>query len=226
MKHLDVSVQRSCQLRRQREYRVIQLRRFGVRVKRIDGRENLRRCVVLAMLDEQQRCRAAVDQVPVGIGEQRALDGTVVVRVLRDDNRLQLCRFSQNAAVQRMLPARVDTDSDSLLTQRCGKRLQSLLVHLEQLALRALERVRREKTPTRQVLIVIADQKLERCAEPRCEPGCAFQRRLLFSSRIDDDENALVIVHWLAWSCRTVGCSDRLRIYTRGPSKAIIGSNA
>src|SRR5690606_28151600 len=71
--------------------------------------------------------------------------------------------------------------------------LQRSPVRREQVPASALERARIEVRRRGEILVVVANKELERGAGPLGEPGAALERRLLFRSGVENDENVCEI---------------------------------
>ena len=70
------------QIGREREDEVVECRGLVVGVQGIDGGEHVGLGCKLAVLDEQERCGALADQLPIDVAEQCPLEQAVMVSVL------------------------------------------------------------------------------------------------------------------------------------------------
>ena len=79
----------ACQLLAQQladlQYFIVERRRFVMLVHRVDGRDDCRRSGEVALFYQPQRDRAGPDQVPVRVGQNRTLQGRMMVGIFEDD---------------------------------------------------------------------------------------------------------------------------------------------
>ena len=101
------------QIVRMSENRKVELARFRVRVKRIDGRDDVPVLRVCWGLHDEHRNRASRHQAPLVVGEPGAF------RARRDDDEIRVLRtdLSRHGFVQRMVPHRFALRFEAALMQ-------------------------------------------------------------------------------------------------------------
>lgn len=92
---------------------------------RIDGGRNRWPVAPRRTLRQQERHRAAPDQFPIGIGEQRAVDERMMMRVLDHQVGAGPLRAIEESPVERVAGIGFDADADALLSGPDGQRLHS-----------------------------------------------------------------------------------------------------
>lgn len=83
---------------------------------------------------------------------------------------------------------RVDPDAEAARAQAARMLLQRADVSRDQTAAGAVERFRVERSELRELLVVVADEELQRRTGSFGEPGRTLERRLVPGRGVEDDE--------------------------------------
>ena len=101
------------------------------------------------------------------------------MRVLEHYVRFRIENLARDPLMQRVVPARVDGDVDIVLRQLPRVFPKTAEMLCDQCAPRPREGFSIEEAFSCEVLVVIADEQLERGARALCKPHRAIERRLL-----------------------------------------------
>ena len=138
----------------------------------------------------------AADQVPVGVAEQRPADRGVVVGVLDDEVGRRLLHASQDPTVHRDCPsARASRPGcpPARISSASSSRNSIRSVTNSSLSSAQVPAVEERRAGERRV--EVADEQLERRAEPPRQQPRLVQRRLHVRSRVDDREDPFEAQH-------------------------------